>query len=193
MDPDPEAVFAALRAHRAQQWPDGELTEHRHPVGPVEEALPHFRVQRLDRALADGRVLHTYFSLGAFQADPAAMREFHLSSPVASDLHVELLSMVAYFHADPRFRLDHGSVLDIGRPWLPGSRCHHLFVAFPYDLAPHQAFCPVEDHQPVQHRWLIPITPEEYEFVQAAGIEPFEQRLEESAADTLDPERASVV
>lgn len=192
MEPDPDAVFAALRRHRAQEWPGVDLTEHRHPVGPVEEALPRFRVHRLDRRRPGGRTTFTYLSLGAFQADPAMMREFHLTSPVASDLHVELLSMVAYFHADPRYRLDHGSTLDIGRPWLPGAGSRHLFVAFPYDLAPEQAFCAVAE-QHVQQMWLIPITPAEFEFVQVEGVEPFEQRLEQSGVDTLDPGRPSVV
>jgi hypothetical protein len=47
-----------------------------------------------------------------------------------------LLALVAYFHADPRYRLDVGRTMAIGRPWPGRGVSRHLLVALPYPFGP---------------------------------------------------------
>jgi hypothetical protein len=53
-------------------------------------------------------------------------------SPTEDPRHVELLAMEADLHADARYRLRAGSAVNIGRPWMDGSRADHLLVSLPY-------------------------------------------------------------
>ena len=159
--------------------------------GPDPERLPRFRVRRI--APTHGDQPWIYATIGAWAAsgpgEPAL--EFFLLSPVESPLHVELLSMVANYHADVRYRVGVGSVIDIGRGWLPGSSLDHLVVSLPYPLGPTFEWVHLgESH--VRYLWLLPIYPSESALITSRGLEALEAKLESNAVDVLDPVRPPV-
>lgn len=176
----------ALRRHLESSWPDRHHDEFRWTPGPIEQALPGFVVHRFSPiGPADP---YLYLSAGAFTVADGPMREFFIMSPTESPSHVETLAMAAHFHSFPQHRLNHGSVLNIGRPWLAGSPNSHLLVSWPYSLDP-----AVATWQAITYLWLIPISSEEASFAKEAGIEALEERLEASEANLLDPSRVSTV
>ncbi|WP_236240480.1 suppressor of fused domain protein [Streptomyces sp. CC228A] len=129
--------------------------------------------------------------MGAFSvADP--MREFFIMSPVESPRHVETLAMVAHFHSFPQHHLGHGSVMDIGRPWIEGSEHQHLLVSWPYALDPRAATY-ASGKEEVTYLWLVPISADEADFARRKGTEALEDRLEGSGVNLVDPARVSTV
>jgi hypothetical protein len=110
----------------------------------------------------------------------------------ADEARVETLSMVAHLHANPRYRIRLGKVLDIGRPWVGGSSCDHLLVSLPYPYRPaFEHFC--VGAMPVRIAWLMPITRTEAAFARANSVELLEQRLEQAGIMYDDPGRRAVV
>ena len=58
--------------------------------------------------------------------------EFLITAPEADIRMVELLTIVAYYHAGPESqRLDIGHTVPIGAPWVQESSCNHLLVGLP--------------------------------------------------------------
>jgi Suppressor of fused protein (SUFU) len=134
-----------------------------------------------------------YVSRGAWQIKtPDARIEFVLSSGDANPIHVETIAMVANFHADPRYRVYPGKIINIGRPWIEGASCDHLLVSLPYLLGPDFENLRVDDVS-IRFLWLLPITRSEASYARANGVEALERVFEESKLDTIDPGRDSVV
>src|SRR5262249_48018352 len=93
--------------------------------GPVVNSIPSFSVIRFSPT--EEKPYWIFCTLGCFKVDSGHQRhEFFLLSPTESSQHVLTLSMLANFHADSRYRLGPGNVVEIGDPWLPGSSCDHL-------------------------------------------------------------------
>ncbi len=119
--------------------------------------------------------------------------EFGLTTTAPSSRHVEILTMVAYYHAGPQQqRLDHGHTLPIGEPWTQQSLCTYLLVATPYAYGPDFEVC----SWPGGHARILalqPITTAERDFKAEHGVEALEQRLEAARAAFADPNRPSVV
>ena len=107
------------------------------------------------------------------------------------DLHVELLSMTASFHAASA-PLGWAHVVNIGRPWLPESRCDRGLLSTPYLDGPNLEFLRSEGGS-TQFLWFIPITQSEAEFRFSDGLEALEQRFEQQQFNYLDPARPAVV
>jgi hypothetical protein len=186
------SVLAVERSHIGEFWPDREHEEFVWTLGPSRATLPAFRVRRIAPALPSEP--WTYVSVGAWTATPGDTHclEFFLDSPEESPLHVELLAMVANFHADARFRLKPGSILDIGRPWMEGANADHLLVSLPYPYGPSLEHCLVEERH-VRFLWLVPVFREEAELARREGVDALERLLEKTAIDVLSTTRSSVV
>ncbi|HZE65916.1 MAG TPA: suppressor of fused domain protein [Sporichthyaceae bacterium] len=139
--------------------------------------------------------LCTYLTLGCFDAvgTNGEGREFVLTAAEPDAAHVESVAMAAAQHCGtPAGRLDRGSVVPLGRPWMPASACDRLLVTLPYPYGP--AFEYVRwRRNTVQLLWLLPITPAEGAFVAVDGVEAFEARLEGMALSFTDPGRPSVI
>jgi Suppressor of fused protein (SUFU) len=189
MDDD---VMDGERAHISHIWPRHPQEEFVWERGPIRRSLPHFRVLRV--APVDRRDPWVYASLGAWKATTGEGHgtEFFLLSPSESPLHVELLAMVANLHADPRYRLSLGSVIDIGRPWLEESAADHLLVSLPYPYGPSLEWCDLGE-QHVRFLWLVPITTAEARLVRDEGLEALERRLELGDVNVISPKRHSLV
>lgn len=161
--------------------------------GPIETRLPGFKVLAIPPGPRTG--LWTYASIGAsaIRSNDHA-NEFFVLAQESDDAHVELVTMIAYYHADedPAFRLGLGHTVPIGRPWLPGSHCDHLLVSLPYPFGPELEQCPDSDGH-IQVLWLLPITDEERAFRFEHDLEALEQRFDTAALEYWRPDRPSVV
>src|SRR5437763_16773349 len=100
--------------------------------------------------------------------------------------------MLATFHADKRLRLDLGSIVSIGDPWMPGSICDHLLISIPYPYGPKLEWLRLPEIC-VRFLWVLPITSREAAFVELNGLEPLEQKFDAATLDYLNPFRASVI
>jgi hypothetical protein len=119
--------------------------------------------------------------------------EVHLFSPIPTESHVELLTVLVHYHrTGARLGWEHS--VNFGRPWLPGSECRYGLVSLPYLDGPILGELKLpETKETVWFLWLIPITEQEREYKKAYGMEALERRFEESSFDYLDPKRRSVV
>ncbi len=185
-------VRSAIIEHVKKFWPNSTVQEEQWPEGPIQENVPGFQVLRV--ASKTPRRPLIYMTNGCFVVQPTqhVKHEFFLISPVEEHQHVETLTMLANFHADERFRLDVGSVVNIGDPWMPGSQCDHLLISIPYPYGPKLEWLNLPDTC-VRFLWALPITPREAAFLELNGLEALEQRFDTAKVDYLNPSRSSVV
>jgi hypothetical protein len=163
-------------------------------LGPIARRVEGFAVH----AIHPGPRLDawTYVSTGCWDAvhdDNGHGLEFVLAADTASGHHVELLAMLAHYHAGPASqRLDHGHTVPIGKPWVPGSACTHALIALPYAYGPELETCNWP-HGHIRILAVQPITGPEHQLKVDHGLEALEQRLEDAGANFTNPLRASVV
>ncbi|MCI0423800.1 MAG: suppressor of fused domain protein [Acidobacteria bacterium] len=185
------SVRSSVKAHITDFWPKRECVEEVLGHGPIQESLRGFCVLRLKPT--DKTEPWVYCTLGSFLAGTTehVKHEFFLLSPAEDQTHVETLTMLANFHADDRYRLTVGSVVNIGGPWLDESDCDHLLISLPYPFGPKLewlktgGFC-------VQFLWALPITAREAAFSELNGSEALEQRFDAAGINYLDPKRPSL-
>jgi hypothetical protein len=155
--------------------------------------LPGFHVVVIGPGPRTG--LWTYASLGASCIETGEHGiEFFVLAPEPEDAHVELIAMVAHYHATPtaNYRLGLGHTVKIGRPWLPGSTCWNLLVSLPYPFGPELERCAVPGGH-AQLLWLLPITGEELHFKKEHGLDALEQEFDAAAVEFWKSLRKSVV
>ena len=183
-------VHARVRDHIRSFFQGHRYEETAWTVGPALDVLPRLRVA----CLSPGPKINlwAYVSIGAWEAraDGIGGIEFLLLAPAEDLRHVELLSMVAYYHHTDGLGLGH--TLPIGEPWLPGSACDHFLVSLPYPLGPGLEVCPTPQGH-IHLLWLLPITKAERAFKVEHGQEALERRFDEAGIQYWDPKRASVV
>jgi hypothetical protein len=178
-----------IDAHLRDMWPDRRHEDFWWTAGPIQENLPGFHVRRV--APSSPTESWVYSSIGAYRAG-IPRREFVILSPVESLRHVESLAMVSYFHSLPEHRVELGSVMSVGHPWIEGSEADRFLASPPYSLAPE--FRRTDDSaDAVEFIWLVPIYAEESEYAKRRGVEALEERLEKRAVNLVDPRRVSVV
>ncbi|MCX2951388.1 suppressor of fused domain protein [Lentzea sp. NEAU-D7] len=187
-----DAVSSAIRDHVQGFWPDREARLRTWDRGKIVEAIPEFAV--LEIAPKEVGRAWLYSSIGAWRVPmPGEHRlEFLSLTPRESEEAVENLAMVSAFHADERFRVRLGKVINIGRPWLAGSICDHFLVSTPFLFG--DEFETVHaDGVGVSIYWLLAITASEAAFARENGAFALERLIEENDVDLLDPARAAVV
>jgi len=182
---DLQERLAALDAHVAGFWPDRHLEPLNWDKGPIEERVPGFHVLRVDPARPlDAWV---YVSIGASTSAENSGLEFFIMAPAKDDQIVETLAMVAHFQSFEAHPLSLGSIINIGRPWFPNSPFDHLVVTLPYPFGPK-----LEVAEGARFVWLVPISADEATFIRESGFEAFEDRLESSNVDVIDPKRPAI-
>ena len=179
-----------VRRHIAGFWPDGEHEEFEWTAGPIGARFPGFRVRRI--APAKRNDPWVYATVGAWRATDGEGKEFFLLSPSESPAHVETLAMITYFHADPAHRLEIGSTVAIGRPWVDKAKADTLLVSLPYPYGPALEHLDAGGTH-VQFLWLVPITAAEAAYRREHGLEALEQLLEADGVNVVDPKRRSLV
>lgn len=180
----------AIKLHYATQWRTNPVVKTWN-TGPIGELPPGFCV--LEFAPTQARQMWTYATCCMSQRSDPRRVELHLFSPIQTDVHVELLTVVAHYHRTGMM-LDLGHTVNFGRPWLDQSACEFGFISLPYLDGPKIEQLHLQDGNSVVNcLWLIPITEAERDFKMSFGIELLERRFEESRFDYLNPSRPSVV
>jgi hypothetical protein len=184
-------IYAGIHEHLKRFWPKNQRETFSWGPGPIRETLPHWQVVRIT-PLRSGEPW-VYATVGAWEIPTEANcgMEFVLLSPREDPIHVETQAMVSNFHADPRYRVHLGKVLDIGRPWMDDSNCNQFLVSLPYPQGPGLENCYVDGYH-VRFLWLLPITATERRYLEANGQEALERRFEGSGINAVDPLRQSV-
>jgi hypothetical protein len=185
-------IRSAIRKHLGGFWPNSQILEEQWEAGPIQENVPGFQV--LNVIPTEARRPIVYVTDGCFIVDAAGhiKREFLLISPTAEIQHAETLTMLANFHADAGHRLEVGSIVNIGQPWMPGSQCDHLLISRPYPYGPKLEWLRLADIC-VRLLWALPVTPREAAFMELNGLEALEQRFDAVKPDYMNPSRTSVV
>ncbi len=186
---DPGEAFAA---HVHAYFAGHKLTRQSWPLGPVERRIPGFFVY----AAGPGPRFPgwSYLTAGCWKATARRQHglEFILSANAEDIRHVEVLTMLAYYHAGPQSqRLDLWHTAPIGEPWTPGSRCEFVLIDLPYAYGPDLESCSWNNGH-VRTLAALPITAAEQALKIDQGVEQLEQRLEDAAADFANPLRPSV-
>jgi hypothetical protein len=183
-----ETRLAALDDHVSEVWPQHHRVVLKWSEGPIEDRLPGFYVVRVSPAKAGESWV--YVSIGASICVEHGGLEYFIMSPVKDDSQVETLTMVAHYQSFEAHSLEVGSVVDIGRPWSAGSRFDHLVVTLPYPFGPKLENA-VQAGM-ARFVWLVPISKSEASYIREFGFEKFEEKLESSGVDVIDPRRAMV-
>jgi hypothetical protein len=185
-------IRSAIVRHVQEFWPNSKIFEEQWEHGPIEENVPGFQVLRVKSRDPARPVV--YATNGCFVTEPTEhlKHEFFLISPKEERQHVETLTMLANFHADERYRLDVGSIVNLGTPWMQDSTCDHLLISIPYPYGPKLEWLNLPNIC-VRFLWALPITPREAAFLELNGLEALEQKFDAEKIDYLNPARYSVV
>ena len=185
-------IRSAIYDHITGFWPNSVPTEETWGAGPISENVPDFTVLKLKSRTPERPII--YISNGCFVTEPTQhiKHEFFLIAPKEDRRHVETVTMLANFHADKSFRLDVGSILNIGSPWIADSTCDHLLISVPYPYGPKLEWLKVPDIC-VRFLWALPITAREAGFAELNGYQALEEKFDATKPNYLDPFRPSVV
>lgn len=188
--PNPIEYRDQLCDHYERCW-STEGRERFWQTGPVDQLPEGFCI--LEFAPTRLRDMWTYATCGMSPLTDQPPIELHLFAQRPSMSHVELLTVVAYYHRVGK-PLKLGHTFNIGRPWLPGSACEFGLISLPYLDGPKlELFELPLSSLTVRCLWLIPITAAESNFATEVGLEELEQTFEDQSFNYLDPMRRSVV
>lgn len=179
-----------IESHYLSKWV-GKSGVRKWDRGPVSDLPVDFCV--LEFEPLGKRNMWTYATCCMSQPSDVEPIELHLFAPHRSDLHVELLTIIAHYHRTGN-SLGLGHTVNFGRPWIPGASVEYGLISLPYlDGPSFEVFRTERATNVVRFLWLIPITHVEREFKKAHGLEALERKFEESNFNYLDPRRGSVV
>ena len=181
-----------IKAHISKNWPDAEQELFSWTVGGIVQSNPDFRVCRIAPSGANKSWIYVSIGASKYINTKGEHLEFCLLSPKDGPEHIETLAMVAHYHSNPSFRLELGSVVEIGDGWVEGSKCDHLLVSLPYFKGPAFEQCSINNHL-IRMLWLVPITRQEFTYLQQNGLEALESEFEEKKIRITDPFRESVI
>jgi hypothetical protein len=184
------AVVDAVGTHLERWWgPTEALIWER---GPMHDARPEFRIIRAE-CRDDGLWLHASAGASAERQVRGTGHEiFVVAREAAPDL-VELVTMAAHYAVfGDHDGIHEGHTLNVGRPWLPGSRCDHLYLSTPY-LRPPEFRVLAHPQGSAHLLWAVPITEAEKEWRHTHGSERFEQLMEDRKLNPYDARRKSLV
>jgi hypothetical protein len=178
-----------LIRHYETVWANSARRRH-WERGPIHQLPQDFCVVEFQPSPT--RNMWTYGTCCMSQIGDSSQVELHMFAPYASDLHVELLTIIAHYHRTGHM-VGLGDSVNFGRPWLSGSSCSFGLISLPYLDGPEiEDLIVPELGINIKCYWLIPLTAEEVEYKKTAGVEALEQSLEESSFNYLDPKRRSV-
>ena len=181
-------IKTAMLAHIRKNWPSAKPSLMKWTIGGILTSIPEFLVCKIPPS--EDYNSWVYISVGAskFLNAQGEHLEFALVAPYDSAEHIETLAMVAHFHSDPNFRLELGSVVDIGHSWVENSKCDHLLLDLPYFKGANFENLVVDKHC-VRVLWLVPISKSEYNYIEKNGIDAFQDVLEQQKIRVSDPFR----
>lgn len=180
----------SIAAHYQSQWKN--TGNHRTwNAGPTSELPPDFTV--LEFPPHADRTMWTYATCCMSHPSQTSPIELHIFSPYQSESLIELLTVIAHYHANHE-PLDVGHTVNFGRPWLDSSECKYGLISLPYLDGPNlEKFQPGEPSEPVRCLWLIPITHRERDYKAKFGLTALEEAFEKAGFNYLDVNRRSVI
>ncbi|MCE2390024.1 MAG: suppressor of fused domain protein [Proteobacteria bacterium] len=190
--PELPDVARKIVGHARGCFPGREVEALRWQGGGLVENIAGLRIVRVSGGAGGGP--WTYISAGASteaMEDGYGIEVFAVAPGERSEA-AKLVSMVAHLHADPRYPLSLGQVLEIGHPWLPGASCDHLLVCVPGPFGDDFEWYSDGDAT-IRFVWLLPITRPEAELAQREGFQLLQEKLGAAQADVTRLDRASVV
>jgi hypothetical protein len=187
-------IAEAVGAHLARVFPKREIARADLPSTGLVVNLPELAVFEVAPPPGEPRAPWLYASAGASAEpmDDGYGLEFVLCAPARAPEAAKLVAMVANLHADPRYPMSLGQVLEIGHPWLPGASADHLIVALPAIFDPELEWLS-DRERTARFIWLVPITRSEAEFARQRGLDALQSRLGTAQADVAALVRPSVV
>jgi len=183
----------ALNLHVHELFEGHEIALRRWPLGPIEQRIPAFQIFAIGPGPRFGG--WSYLTSGCWKATAQHQHglEFILSTNGDDMRHLEVLTVLAYFHAGPESqRLDLGHTTTIGESWMPGSRCDSMLIALPYAYGADLETCAWNTGH-ARILTALPITSAERDLKINQSVEALEQRLEDAGADFSNPMRSSTV
>lgn len=184
-------IKTAITMHVKENWPNAEFNFVKWTVGGILVSIPDFVVCKISPSQDNKSWI--YISIGAskFINEKGEHLEFVLVAPYDSPEHIETLAMVANYHSDPKFRLELGSVVAIGRGWVENSKCDHLMLDLPFFKGPELEVVNINKHA-VRILWLVPISKSEYGYLETYGKQALEDELERNRVRVTDPFRKTL-
>jgi hypothetical protein len=185
-----DARILALERHVREFWHGHEVEDVTWEQALVLDRVPDFTTYRVaPRSAGEAWV---YVTAGSSVHEAGDGTEFFLMSPVAEEAHARTLAMVSHLHSFEEYRLGVGSVIDVGGPWMDGSRMDHLLVCLPYSYGPALERAPEEAGR-ARFLWLLPIHRSEAALIGTESLDAFEEILEAEGVNVLDLDRAPLV
>lgn len=195
-----EETRQRLKKHIDSFWPDNSKECLAYVEGPLKDLLPDWQVMEI--APKDAGTPWVYITLGSWETTKNVVGEFgkyglefFIASPKQDLTHVSTLAMVAFYHANPKYRIKLGDTLEIGYEWLEKSSCDHFLVSLPYPFPPDLETIKINDIY-VSFWWLVPITKSEAQYAQTNGDEALWKKFDELGlghSDFLEVSRRSAV
>jgi hypothetical protein len=181
-----KAYGEALTQHYQRVWRRSGVKRD-WTKGPTAELPEGFCV--LEFPPGQGRDMWTYATCGMSAGIYEKPIELHLFSPVQAEELVELLTVVAHYHSTGA-HLGLGHTVNLGRPWLPGSRCSFGLISLPYLDGPDlEVMRDPASGQEVHCLWLIPITARERQLKKQRGLQALEDLFQAAGINYVDPHR----
>ncbi|WP_223830243.1 suppressor of fused domain protein [Nocardiopsis quinghaiensis] len=185
-----DARISALERHVREFWHGHEVEAVTWEQGLILDRVPGFTTYRVaPRSAGEAWV---YVTAGSSVHEAEGGTEFFVMSPAAAEAHTETLAMVSHLHSFEEYRLDVGSVIDIGGPWMEDSRMDHLLVCLPHSYGPALERAPEEAGE-ARFLWLLPIHRSEAALIGTESLDAFEEILEAEGVNVLDLDRAPLV
>jgi hypothetical protein len=181
-----------VRAHRARVFPGRAQSVQRWEESGLVRNLPELDVIELAPSSSAAPWLYVSAGASAEAMEDGYGIEFLLLAPEHEPLATKLVSMVANLHADPRYPMSLGQVLEIGHPWLPGASATHLLITLPTLFGPELEWLSDRDAT-IRFAWLLPITGSEANSVQFHGFGALQERLGAAQLDVAARVRPSAV
>ena len=189
---DDASAMTFARDHLQRAYPDNVHEDFASARDAVKDVLPGFRVRRIAPAGSDEPWVYATVGASSAMGEDEDGAEYVLLAPAADPVLVEMLAALATVNADPDKRLGVGSILALKRPWTQGSAAENLLVLPPYVFGP--GFEVYEDDERrIVVLWLVPITSSEARFVRLHGVQKFEELMQRSEANLVNPQRPPIV
>jgi len=179
--------------HVRSFWSNNKVDFFSWDLGPIKESLPDFKVARVTPKSTDEPWVYISCGISEIEYDNQNSMEFLILSPYETPIHVETLAMLAHLHSDPRYYVQLGNSIDIGREWIKKSNMQHFLLSLPYPYGPQLEVCDLGKGKIIQFLWLLPITSEEVDFLNQNGLEALERKFDENEIDAIKIKRKSVV
>lgn len=180
--PEVALLDEAITSHRARRF--GSVL-----VGPMARRHKHFGVVTFEPHDPAGPWL--YLSTALARAGRRA--SFVVVAEREDRRHVETLTQLAWRHVEGSMPpLEAGSLVPIGRPWLPSSPLTWVLVSPPYPLGPQWPSLTLPDGG-WDLLWAQPIAWREAQFARAHGVAALQERFRVEGIRMASGQRASVV